>query len=192
MLIQRRACCKDVVGVARDCFIVAKRARNVKMYGYNVRYSKIEDTAALKYTPFLFQFEIHSDFIINNCHHAYLFSSVLQNALTFQSAQGRCPGGCAEQACHREQDHRRKAGSHRGLSRFGKWSSVRSDFSTQVQNCCFQLRRIPNPISPGFSQFRKKKNTALHRPNPRERNYGLFLRPITTQIKIIFLYFSAD
>lgn len=118
---------------------------------------------ALKYTPFLFEFKVHSDFIINNCHHACLFSSVLQNALTLQSAQGRSPGGCAEQAHHREQDHLCTAGSHRGLSRFGKWSSVRSDFSTQVQNCCFQLRRIPNPISSGFSQFRENTKTkTLH------------------------------
>lgn len=72
---------------------------------------------------------------------------------------------------------------------FDKWSSVCSDFSTQVQNRCFQLRRIPNPISPGFSQFRRKKNknkTPLRRLNPQGSTYGLFISNITTQIKMIF------
>lgn len=149
---------------------------------------------ALKDTTFLFKFKTPSDFFIINCFTAYLFPSVWPDALTFQSAQGRCPGGCAEQAHHREHHHRRTVGCHRGLSRFGKWSSVRTDFSTQVQNCCFQLRRIPNPISSGFSQFRgkKKTKTVLHRPNPWELTCRLFLSTITTQIKMIFLYFAAD
>ncbi|TWW63352.1 hypothetical protein D4764_03G0003600 [Takifugu flavidus] len=90
------------------------------------------------------------------CRHPNEF----HDALTSQSAQGRCPGGRAEQAHRREQDHRRTAASHPGLSRFGKWSSARSDFSTQVQNCCFQLRRIPNPISPGFSHRSSSSSTA--------------------------------
>ena len=79
-------------------------------------------------------------------------------------------------------------------SRFGKCSSVRSDFSTEVQNCCFQLRRIPNQISSGFSQFsgkRKPNQTALYRSKPWERTYGLFLSITATEIKWIFFYFRC-
>lgn len=144
---------------------------------------------ALKDTTFLLKFKALPDFFIINCFAACLFPSVRPEALTFQSAQGRCPGGCAEQAHHREHHHRRTVGSHRGLSRFGKWSSVRTDFSTQVQNCRFQLRRIPDPISSGFSQFRggeKNTKTVLHRPNPWELTCRLFLSTTKTQIKMIF------
>lgn len=127
---------------------------------------------ALKYTTFLFKFETLSDLFLINCFSAHLLPSVGPDALTFQSAQGRCPGGGAEQAHHREHHHRRIAvGCHRGFVPLWKvWSSVSGQISAPESRSaafsCDASRTRFHRGSHSSGEGKKKTKTVLHRPKP--------------------------
>lgn len=177
MLIPRHARCRNVVGI-EDCFIVcSKKARNVK----NTQLSGIKNTLHFSLNVKPFQISSSSTAFLRICSPPTP-TPVWPDALTFQSAQGRCPGGCAQQAHHREHHHRRTVGCHRGLSRFGK-VELRPDRSQHPSpELLLSAATHPEPDFIGLLTVQGEKKNTKNCPSPS--------KPVATHLQVVSKHYN--